>query len=85
MVRFRRLFMLQQVSFARLLSLGHNKCSVDHISSCISKNIFLTAGEKTVKLYDYRKKQVFLVYTFQDHIHSITLHPTGKYDLIGLI
>lgn len=44
---------------------------------------FLGAKDRAVKIWNYETNEIELAQNFEDDIHSVALHPTGLYCVIG--
>ncbi|CAH1131991.1 unnamed protein product [Ceutorhynchus assimilis] len=58
---------------------------IGSMSICRWKPICITAGSKdrSLKIWNYETNEIELVQNFEDDIHSVALHPTGLYCVIG--
>ncbi|KAL1494188.1 hypothetical protein ABEB36_009827 [Hypothenemus hampei] len=58
---------------------------IGSMSVCKWRPICLTAGseDRSLKIWNYETNEIELVQGFEDDIHSVALHPTGLYCVIG--
>ncbi|GMI47566.1 hypothetical protein TrCOL_g2169 [Triparma columacea] len=54
------------------------------IDTCIWKPLVVTCGlDRTVRVWNYLEKSLELMKEFQEEAHSIALHPSGLYVIVG--
>ena len=59
-------------------------CQITGMDTCIWKPIVVTCGlDRTVRVWNYLEKSLELMKEFQEEAHSIALHPSGLYVLVG--
>ncbi|XP_068171387.1 cilia- and flagella-associated protein 57 [Antennarius striatus] len=69
--------------FDFLLQSFHSK-SITGLSVCIRKPIVATSSlDQSVRIWNYETKMLELCKDFQEEAHSVALHPTGFYILVG--
>lgn len=53
---------------------------INSLSMCAWKPIFMTSGEldKSIRIWNYMTDDVELIKLYQEEIHCVSLHPTGK-------
>ncbi|XP_066249993.1 cilia- and flagella-associated protein 57 [Euwallacea similis] len=58
---------------------------IGSMSICRWKPICVTSGsqDRSLKIWNYETSEIELIQNFQDDIHSVALHPTGLYCVIG--
>ncbi|XP_066140488.1 cilia- and flagella-associated protein 57 [Euwallacea fornicatus] len=58
---------------------------IGSMSICRWKPICVTSGtnDRSLKIWNYETNEIELIQNFQDDIHSVALHPTGLYCVIG--
>nr|XP_046236343.1 cilia- and flagella-associated protein 57 isoform X2 [Scatophagus argus] len=69
--------------FEFLLQSFHSK-SITGLSVCIRKPIVATSSQDhSVRIWNYETKVLELYKEFQEEVHSVALHPTGLFILVG--
>ena len=59
-------------------------CQITGIDTCIWKPLVVTCGlDRTVRVWNYLEKSLEQFKTFQEEAHSVALHPSGLYVLVG--
>lgn len=53
---------------------------INSLSMCAWKPIFITSGEqdKSIRVWNYMTDDIELIKLYQEEIHCLSLHPTGK-------
>ncbi|KAG2387150.1 hypothetical protein C9374_001482 [Naegleria lovaniensis] len=67
-----------------LLPIGFHGQLVQGLATCVQKPLMVTCGsDRTLRIWNYMKRQVELEKTFDEDIYCVTMDPTGTRILIG--
>ncbi|KAM9364883.1 cilia- and flagella-associated protein 57 [Pholidichthys leucotaenia] len=67
-----------------LLSQSFHSSSITSLSVCVRKPLIATSSlDRSVRIWNYETKVLELYKEFQEESHSIALHPTGLFILVG--
>ncbi|XP_029990136.1 cilia- and flagella-associated protein 57 [Sphaeramia orbicularis] len=73
----------EQLHFEFLSQSFHSK-SITGLSICIRKPLIATSSlDRSVRIWNYETKELELYKEFQEEAHSVALHPTGLFMLVG--
>uniref|UniRef100_A0A8B9F126 Cilia and flagella associated protein 57 n=1 Tax=Amazona collaria TaxID=241587 RepID=A0A8B9F126_9PSIT len=77
-------FMKERIAYFKYLTFPLHSASITGLDICVWKSILATCSlDRSVRIWNYRTNTLELYKEYREEAHTVSLHPTGLFCLVG--